>query len=169
MRRPFHTGWILAIALSWTGPAGAQEAADLSPDAASPSTGWVTPTTENQLPLQAEGRGQFMPLHAASVMSWLCGDTTVQLVLNKSRVECYREFYPSVSACATALQDKAPSAQSRSPVTRLDLVNFRAAFRRCLQRNYTQRLATRGIQAPTFLTGVPDPVASQTAGIVPSR
>jgi hypothetical protein len=150
MRHLFHTGWILTIALSWTGPAGAQEAAD-------------------RLPLPAAGRGQFMPLHAAAVMSWLCGDTTVQLALNKSRVECYREFYPSVSVCAAALQDQAPSTRSRPAVTRLDLVNFRAVFRRCLQQNYTQRLATRGIQAPTFLTGVPDPVASQTAGLVPSR
>ena len=86
-----------------------------------------------------------MPLHEAAVMSWLCGDTTVQLALNKSRVECYREFYPSVSACAATLQDKTPSTQSRPAVTRLDLVNFRAALRRCLQQNYTQQLATRAI------------------------
>jgi hypothetical protein len=156
----------LSAAATLITPAFAQEFetdSTLSVESASPL---AAPEAASRLPAQPEDRGHMMPLHAASVTSWICGDSTVQTTLGKDRTGCYREIYPSVEPCTAQLQEKAPAAQNRATGGRLDVVSFRAAFRACLQQDYAERLAARGLVAPQFSAGEADPLAARMGGAV---
>lgn len=117
---------------------------------------------EAKKPLPPQSTDNLMPLHTASVLSWLCGDSTVQSALGKSKRGCYEEIWPLVSACAGDLQAEAPTANNRHPGARVaHVANFRAAYRQCLARKYAERQEAKGVMAPSIAKGEPDPLAAR--------
>jgi hypothetical protein len=114
-------------------------------------------------PLPPQSTENLMPLHVASVLSWLCGDSTVQNALSTSKAGCYREFWPFASACTTELQPQAPAAETRQPGARVDsVIEFRATYRQCLAQKFAEKQSARGLAAPSLAQGEPDPLAVRT-------
>lgn len=125
----------------------------------------VAAEARKELPTQPEDRGDLLPLHTASVLSWLCRDSVVQNTLGTSRAVCYQEFWPMVARCQAALQQQAPAAQNRTTDGRMDVVSFRSAVRACLVSHYAaQRLASGRALAGSLEPGVPDPLAARMGG-----
>ena len=160
------TGILVAIvtALSLPGAATAQDAPQLP--AAFNSKG-VSLEAIKVLPPQADdGRARLMPLHAASVLEWLCGDPNVLGQLGTNRAGCYQEMQAGISACATEMRGHEPTGRSKVAATgRPDIVNFRRQLRQCIQAKYVERQVAAGNKAPAEVASpAVDPLAQAMGG-----
>lgn len=156
----------VCILLVLGGAAGAAVAQESALDFASLPVDERTPTRSPEasrvLAPQPNDRGDLMSLHAASVLSWVCRDSTVQQKLNETTAGCYRSLWPLVDACTAMLLASAPAAQNRVADGRQDLLTFRASFRACLSAEYAARQESTGAFAgPSIEVGDPDPLASR--------
>jgi hypothetical protein len=127
----------------------------------------ISPEATKPLPAQLEDGGHLMPLHAASVLSWVCQDPNTQTALGESKAGCYREIYPVVQICTGQLQEQKPRSDNRATEGRLDLLSFRAAFRECLLGRYAevQQALGRTTAVSSDLPGMEDPQVARMGGI----
>lgn len=121
----------------------------------------VPPEATKVLPAQSAERGILMPLHMASVLSWLCQDGTVQTRLGKSTAGCYQAIWPFVAACTAELQERVPDARNRTGDIRHDLIAFRSSVRSCLARHYVAFHGSGGnTTVQSIEVGQPDPLVA---------
>lgn len=130
------------------------------------TTGEASREAVRVLPPQPEDRGDLMALHAASVLSWVCRDSTVQQKLDETTAGCYRVLWPLINACTARLLASAPAAQNRVADGRQDLLTFRASFRACLSAEYAAQQNSLGALAgPSIEVGSPDPLESRISSM----
>ncbi|CAG0938904.1 hypothetical protein GPROT2_00446 [Gammaproteobacteria bacterium] len=148
---------MLTLPLIWAAGAHAQDF-DARPAVTARN---ISPEATKVLPPQEEERGDLMPLHMASVLGWLCGDSTVQSKLGVSKAGCYQELWPMAFRCTADLQNKAPLPQNRLAGEHLDVVSFRQALRECLAQRYIEKEASEGRTVSDIKLGTPDPLAAR--------
>jgi hypothetical protein len=119
----------------------------------------VSPEATRTLSAQPSDLGNLIPLHAASVLRWLCSDPVVQAQLTTTKAGCYQRLAPSAEACIDALQERAPTPAAQSKGERLDIVTFRSSFRSCVKDHYAAAQAVEGKSSPLVGEGTIDPVA----------
>lgn len=165
-RQPYRARWQCSVAILpfiWSPLAHAQDFE--ARRNVTPSD--IAPEATKILPPQEEERGDLMPLHVASVLSWLCGDNTVQTKLGTSKSGCYQELWPMVPRCTVQLQTRAPVPQNRVTGEHLDVVSFRQALRECFAQRYAEKEQQEGRTAPDIVSGAPDPLAARMGGAAP--
>ncbi len=154
--------WLAVACLGfWIGTglttAGAQDASNGSRGMFRKGT---SPEALKVLAPQSDSRGQLMPLHAASVMEWLCGDSNVQTQLGGDRKACYGEMRKGVSKCSAQMQVNLPVGRSKMQATgKPDIVGFRRQLRECIQQDYIQRQSDVGRVATDIGEVSSDPLA----------
>lgn len=127
----------------------------------------TSPEALKALPAQDhEGRGRLMPLHAASVMEWLCGDEAVQAEVGGDRKACYAKMHAGVEECQVRMQGSLPTGRSKSASTgKPDIVAFRRQLRACLEETYVEREREAGKSAAGLVSQpAPDPLAGAMGG-----
>lgn len=117
------------------------------------------PEALRELPAQSAARAQLLPLHAASVMEWLCNDNNVRSRVGGTKASCYAQMRPGLGSCEAQMRQALPTGRSKVATTgRPDIVTFRLNFRECLQQDYIQRQVAAG-KAANDLGSSPDPLA----------
>jgi hypothetical protein len=117
------------------------------------------------VPQVNDGREVLLPLHAASVLSWLCGDTSVRSALQQDRATCNRELGESVSTCIGELQGVSPVGRSRATARgRLGVVEFRQEVRQCAEADYSRKQLESGKPVPALDTDAADPLSPAMGG-----
>lgn len=120
----------------------------------------TSPEALKVLAPQSENRGRLMPLHVASVMEWLCGDSNVRTQLGGDRKACYSEMRKGISNCSAQTQVNLPVGRSKMLATgKPDIVGFRRQLRECIQQDYIQRQSDVGRVATGIDAVSSDPLA----------
>ncbi len=125
----------------------------------------VSPVVLRSLASQDESRARLLPLHASSILEWMCGDVGILAQMQSSRQECYRELYKTLPACQSQTLAELPVGRSQTTTTgRPDIVEFRARFGACVGNEYAARQAALGRPIEPLSPTRPDPLAGRMGG-----